>query len=81
MRRNISSVLMTVLLAVLLSACSSVGSGSRVPPPEFEYQWSDPFESVMPDGETKWIQCITVNDKRKLDIYIEFMNGTQEVTE
>lgn len=35
----------------------------------------------MHDGEVRWIQCITVNDKRKLDIYIEFMNGTQEVTE
>lgn len=35
----------------------------------------------MHDAEVRWIQCITVNDKRKLDIYIEFMNGIQEVTE
>lgn len=73
---------MTVLLVLTVSGCSIPrGGGHDLQSPEFEHPWSDPFESVMPDGETKWVQCITVKDKRKLDIYIEFMNGTQEVTE
>jgi hypothetical protein len=35
---------------------------------------------TMPDGKRTWVQCITVNDKRKLDLYIEFTNATEEVT-
>jgi hypothetical protein len=67
-------------LVALLSGCSSLGSGSRVPPPEFEYQWSEPFRARMSDDEIRWVTCITVNDRRKLDLYIEFMNGIEEVT-
>jgi len=35
----------------------------------------------MHDGETRWVQCLPVNDIRKIDAYIEIDNVTKEVTE
>ncbi len=66
-------------MALVLGACSSLGSGSRLPSPEFEYDWSEPFEAVMHDGEIRRVQCITVKDADKIDAYIEIKNVTEEV--
>ena len=81
LRRNLLNVFILVLLVAVLSGCSSLGSGSRVPSPELEYQWSEPFEAVMHDGETRWVQCITVNDAKNIDAYIEIKNVTEEVSQ
>jgi len=32
----------------------------------------------MHDGEIRWVQCLTVNDARKLDLNIEFTNAAEE---
>lgn len=35
----------------------------------------------MHDGEVRWVQCITVDDAKKLDAYIEINNALREVSQ
>lgn len=75
---NVGSV---VILALTVSACGTSGPGSRIPEPEWAYRWSQPVQAEMPDGKIKWVRCITVNDKNRLDDYIEGMNMIEEVSQ
>ena len=75
--RSIRNVLIAATLVLTLSGCAGRGSGV-VPPPELEYGWS-PTMKMEIDAERMPVRCLTVNDKRKLDIYIEFMKATEEV--
>jgi len=69
-----------VTLALTLSGCASLGSGGPVPEPINEYKWSQPMEAIMPDGEVKLIQCLTVEDKRRIDAWIELMKANNALS-
>ena len=79
--RIILNASIAVSLALMVSGCGGLASGDRIPPPDFDYAWSEPFKATMHDGEVKWVQCLTVNDKKGLDDYIDGMNMMEEVSQ
>lgn len=71
---------MMASLALMLGACGSPMGGIKIPPPELEYGWSPKLKMEI-DGEMRAVKCLTVKDKRKLDVYIEFRNAVEEVAQ
>jgi len=68
-------IAMMVILAASISGCAISGSGSRVLEPINDYKWSKAREAIMPNGEVKLIQCLTIEDKKRLD---EWINGLEK---
>ena len=71
---------MAVVLALMVSGCATIGNGGQVPEPTLDYKWSEAFEAVMPDGELKLVKCLTVDDKRRIDAYIEFIKANNALS-
>lgn len=67
-----------VVLALTLSGCGTMMPGGRVPPPVLEHGWSPATEMYL-NGKKTEVKCMTPDDIRKIDIYIELMKANEEV--
>jgi uncharacterized protein YceK len=75
---TLQSVCIAVIVVLTLSGCASLGSGGNVPEPEFEYGWSPVYVDKV-DNKAMSVRCLTVEDKRMLDTYIEFLKAKEEM--
>jgi len=76
--RNMRLLFIVVVLALLVSACSTVGVGAKIPPPTLEYGWSVEMEMEI-NRENKRVKCMALDDIRKVDIYMELLKANEEV--
>lgn len=71
-------LLLAGLMVLTLSGCASRANGLIYSEPVFEYGWSPEYETMI-ENEKTMVRCLTTEDKRRLDIYLEmikqFSNG------
>lgn len=66
---------MMVVLALMLCQCANLGRGAKVPPPTLQHGWSEAMEMEV-NGENKEVRCMTNDDIRKINLYMELMKAT-----
>ncbi len=66
-------------LALMLLGCGTMMLGGRVPPPILENGWSPETEMHL-NGKKTAVKCMTLEDIRKVNIYIELMKANEEVS-
>lgn len=65
------------ILALTLLGCGTGMHGAKVPPPTLEYGWSPETEMYL-NGEKTAVKCMTLDDIRRVNIYMELMKATTE---
>jgi hypothetical protein len=68
-------------MVLTVSGCASRVNGLISSEPELEYGWSPEYETMIENKKTT-VRCLTLEDKSRLDIYLEtikqFSNGGEK---
>jgi hypothetical protein len=72
-------IIMMAILALMLSGCGIKRGGVAIPEPILDYGWSQERMEIV-NGQKTAVQCMTLNDIRKIDIYIELLKANEEVS-
>lgn len=73
-------ICMMVVLVLTLSACGTGMRGTKIPPPTLDYGWSPERMEFIKEKKTA-VKCMTLDDIRKVDIYIELLKANEEVSQ
>ena len=72
-------IFIMAMLALTLLGCGTRGSGWKVPPPTLNHGWSPERMEVI-NGKKTATKCMTLEDIRKINIWIELMKANEEVS-
>lgn len=73
-------ICMMVVLVLVISGCSMKTHGTKIPPPTLEYGWSGERMEIVNEKKTA-VKCMTLDDIRKVDMYIELLKANEEVSQ